>query len=144
MLCSYRGMVQERNQRSYLVDQAAVSRDCYLSIGTPEADCSTLRLSPRSIPRRPSGLERGGAWRFIEKTRSTFKSAKVMPKKQPDDNTTASAAEIERSILALNKMAERLWGDGRVVEAEALLKALDALNRALDRIRIGESRRVLH
>jgi DNA-binding winged helix-turn-helix (wHTH) protein len=67
-----------------------------------------------------------------------------MPKKQPDDNTTASAAEIERSILALNKMAERLWGDGRVVEAEALLKALDALNRALDRIRIGESRRVLH
>ncbi|WLG94186.1 hypothetical protein [Pseudomonas sp. FP198] len=67
-----------------------------------------------------------------------------MPKKQPDDNTTASAAEIERSILALNKMAERLWGDGREVEAEALLKALDALNRALDRIRIGESRRVLH
>jgi hypothetical protein len=57
-----------------------------------------------------------------------------MPKKQPDDNTTASAAEIERSILALNKMAERLWGDGREVEAEALLKALDALNRALDRV----------
>ncbi|WP_434624893.1 hypothetical protein J3P84_17935 [Pseudomonas sp. Z1-29] len=67
-----------------------------------------------------------------------------MPKKQPDDKTTASAAEIERSILALNNMAERLWGDGREAEAEALLKALDALNRALDRIRIGESRRVLH
>jgi len=67
-----------------------------------------------------------------------------MPKKQPDDKTTASAAEIERSILALNKMAERLWGDGREPEAQALLKALDALNRALDRIRIGESRRVLH
>ncbi|MCL6701203.1 hypothetical protein [Pseudomonas sp. T1.Ur] len=67
-----------------------------------------------------------------------------MPKKQPDDKTTASAAEIERSILALNKMAERLWGDGRESEAQALLKALDALNRALDRIRIGESRRVLH
>lgn len=37
MLCGYRGMVQECNQRSYLVDQAAVSRDCYLSIGTPES-----------------------------------------------------------------------------------------------------------
>lgn len=46
-----------------------------------------------------------------------------MPKKQPDDKTTASAAEIERSILALNKMAERLWGDGREAEAQALLKA---------------------
>jgi hypothetical protein len=74
-----------------------------------------------------------------------LKEASVnMPKKQPDDKTTASAAEIERSILALNKMAERLWGDGREAEAQALLKALDALNRALDRIRIGESRRVLH
>ena len=56
----------------------------------------------------------------------------------------ASAADIERSIQALNKMAERLWGDGREAEAKALLDALDALNRALDRIRIGESRRVLH
>jgi hypothetical protein len=75
----------------------------------------------------------------------TLKEASIkMPKKQPDDKTTASAAEIERSILALNKMAERLWGDGRESEAQALLKALDALNRALDRIRIGESRRVLH
>jgi len=55
-----------------------------------------------------------------------------------------TAADIERSIQALNKMAERLWGDGREVEAKALLDALDALNRALDRIRIGESRRVLH
>ncbi|MBC3361848.1 hypothetical protein [Pseudomonas sp. SWRI154] len=67
-----------------------------------------------------------------------------MPKKQPDEKPAATAAEIERSILALNKMAERLWGDGREAEAQALLKALDALNRALDRIRIGESRRVLH
>ena len=52
-------------------------------------------------------------------------------------------SEIERSIQALNKMAERLWGDGREAEAKALLDALDALNRALDRIRIGESRRVV-
>ena len=57
---------------------------------------------------------------------------------------TTTAADIERSIQALNKMAERLWGDGREAEAKALLDALDALNRALDRIRIGESRRVLH
>lgn len=67
-----------------------------------------------------------------------------MPKKQPDNKVAASAAEIERSIQALNTMAERLWGDGRETEAKALLDALDALNRALDRIRIGESRRVLH
>lgn len=67
-----------------------------------------------------------------------------MPKKQPDSKVAASAAEIERSIQALNTMAERLWGDGRETEAKALLDALDALNRALDRIRIGESRRVLH
>lgn len=67
-----------------------------------------------------------------------------MPKKQPVDTKAATAADIERSIQALNKMAERLWGDGREVEAQALLNALDALNRALDRIRIGESRRVLH
>lgn len=66
-----------------------------------------------------------------------------MPKKL-QENKTATAADIERSIQALNKMAERLWGDGREAEAKALLDALDALNRALDRIRIGESRRVLH
>ncbi|WP_103309578.1 MULTISPECIES: hypothetical protein [unclassified Pseudomonas] len=66
-----------------------------------------------------------------------------MPKK-PQESKAATAAEIERSIQALNKMAERLWGDGREAEAKALLDALDALNRALDRIRIGESRRVLH
>ncbi|WP_426201108.1 hypothetical protein [Pseudomonas sp. TWP3-1] len=66
-----------------------------------------------------------------------------MPKKPPQSQTP-TAAEIERSIQALNKMAERLWGDGREAEAKALLDALDALNRALDRIRIGESRRVLH
>jgi hypothetical protein len=41
-------------------------------------------------------------------------------------------------------MAERLWGDGRETEAKALLDALDSLNRALARIRNGESRRVLH
>ncbi|MFW9081400.1 hypothetical protein ACOI9X_19350 [Pseudomonas sp. P2757] len=66
-----------------------------------------------------------------------------MPKKPPQSQPP-TAAEIERSIQALNKMAERLWGDGREAEAKALLDALDALNRALDRIRIGESRRVLH
>ena len=66
-----------------------------------------------------------------------------MPKKQTATSATATAADIERSILTLNKMAERLWGDGRETEAKALLEALDALNRALDRIRIGESRRVV-
>lgn len=65
-----------------------------------------------------------------------------MSKKQPTDAKAANAADIERSIQALNKMAERLWGDGREIEAKALLDALDGLNRALDRIRIGESRRV--
>lgn len=66
-----------------------------------------------------------------------------MPKKKPESKTAATAADIEKSIQALNKMAERLWGDGREAEAKALLDALDALNRALDRIRIGESRRVV-
>ncbi|CAN1602654.1 MULTISPECIES: hypothetical protein [unclassified Pseudomonas] len=66
-----------------------------------------------------------------------------MPKKQ-QESKAVTAADIERSIQALNKMAERLWGDGREAEAKALIDALDALNRALDRIRIGESRRVLH
>lgn len=68
-----------------------------------------------------------------------------MPKKL-QESKAATAADIERSIQALNKMAERLWGDGREAEAKALLDALDALNRALDRIRIGigESHRVLH
>ncbi|QIH07576.1 MULTISPECIES: hypothetical protein [Pseudomonas] len=64
-----------------------------------------------------------------------------MPKNQPTGAPAATAADIERSILALNKMAERLWGEGREPEAQALINALDALNRALDRIRIGESRR---
>jgi hypothetical protein len=67
-----------------------------------------------------------------------------MTTKQSADSKTVTAADIERSILALNRMAERLWGEGREAEAKALLDALDALNRALDRIRIGESRRVLH
>lgn len=66
-----------------------------------------------------------------------------MPKKL-QENKAVTASDIERSIQALNKMAECLWGDGREAEAKALLDALDALNRALDRIRIGESRRVLH
>ena len=66
-----------------------------------------------------------------------------MPKRR-QESKAATAADIERSIQALNKMAERLWGDGRETEAKALLDALDSLNRALDRIRIGESRRVLH
>lgn len=64
-----------------------------------------------------------------------------MPKTQLAGSSTATAADIEKSIQALNKMAERLWGDGREAEAQALLNALDALNRALDRIRIGQSRR---
>lgn len=66
-----------------------------------------------------------------------------MPKKPPPPDSNPSAADIERAILALNKMAERLWGVGRESEAKALLDALDALNRALDRIRIGESRRAV-
>lgn len=64
-----------------------------------------------------------------------------MPKNPPTPKELASAADIERSIQALNRLAERLWGEDRVAEAKALLDALDALNRALDRIRIGESRR---
>ena len=67
-----------------------------------------------------------------------------MKKTQTDSKTAVTASDIERSIQALNKMAERLWGDGREAEAKALLDALDALNRALDRIRIGESRKTLH
>ena len=69
-----------------------------------------------------------------------------MPKKKPESKgvATATANDIERAIQALNSMAERLWGDGREAEAKALLDALDALNRALDRIRIGESRKTLH
>lgn len=65
-----------------------------------------------------------------------------MLKKKPETKTAATAADIERSIQALNKMAERLWGEGRETEAKALLDALDALNRALDRIRIGEIRKI--
>lgn len=65
-----------------------------------------------------------------------------MPKTPQKDETVATAADIERAIQALNKMAERLWGEDRESEAKALLDALDALNRALDRIRIGESRKV--
>ena len=62
---------------------------------------------------------------------------------KPGQTAAVTAADIEGSIQELNKMAERLWGDGREAEAKALLDALDALNRALDRIRIGESRRVV-
>ena len=65
-----------------------------------------------------------------------------MPKKQVNSTVAVTATEIERAIQALNKMAERLWGEGREIEAKALLDALDSLNRALDRIRIGESRKV--
>lgn len=77
------------------------------------------------------------------KTGNALQTGHSMNKKQTDSKAAATAAEIERSILALNKMAERLWGEGRETEAKALLDALDALNRALDRIRIGESRRVV-
>jgi len=65
-----------------------------------------------------------------------------MPKKQVNSTVAVTATEIERAIQALNKMAERLWGEGREIEAKALLDALDSLNRALDRIRIGESRKI--
>lgn len=64
-----------------------------------------------------------------------------MQKPPAQSSSSATAAEIERSIQTLTRMAERLWGDGREAEAEALLNALDGLNRALDRIRIGEFRR---
>lgn len=69
-------------------------------------------------------------------------AALTMPK-QPVKTAASVAADIEKSIQALNRMAERLWGDGREAEAKALLNALDALNRALDRIRIGENGRVV-
>lgn len=69
-------------------------------------------------------------------------AALTMPK-QPIKTAASVAADIEKSIQALNRMAERLWGDGREAEAKALLNALDALNRALDRIRIGENGRVV-
>ena len=62
---------------------------------------------------------------------------------KPGQAATVTAADIERSIQELNKMAERLWGNGREAEAKALLDALDALNRALDRIKIGENGRVV-
>ena len=69
-------------------------------------------------------------------------AALTMPK-QPVKTAASVAADIEKSIQALNRMAERLWGEGREAEAKALLNALDALNRALDRIRIGENGRVV-
>jgi molecular chaperone GrpE (heat shock protein) len=62
-----------------------------------------------------------------------------MPEKPMESAASVTAADIERSIQALNKMAERLWGQGREIEAKVLLEALDSLNRALDRIRIGEN-----
>lgn len=52
---------------------------------------------------------------------------------------TASAAEIQRSIQTLNRMAESLWGDGRLVEAVTLINALDELSGALDKISKGDS-----
>lgn len=69
-----------------------------------------------------------------------------MSDNQRKNQAVVTAADIERSIQALNIMAERLWGEGRETESKALLEALDALNRALDRIRIGEGRkaRTLH
>ena len=78
--------------------------------------------------------------RLIDQHRRSLRMPK---KKQPAENPAVTAADIERSIQALNKMAERLWGEDRVAEAKALIDALDALNRALDRIRIGESRRTV-
>ena len=77
-------------------------------------------------------------------TDSRFEAMPITTKNQPESKVAVTAVDIERSIQALNKMAERLWGDGREAEAKALLDALDALNRALDRIWIGESRKTLH
>ncbi|MCS3471226.1 hypothetical protein M2401_004988 [Pseudomonas sp. JUb42] len=89
-----------------------------------------------------AGFLVSGVWLFSIST--TNADVLTMTKKQQEDLPPATAADIERSIQALNRMAERLWGDGREAEAKALLDALDALNRALDRIRIGEIRKVLH
>lgn len=50
-----------------------------------------------------------------------------MKKKLTDSKAAVSAVDIDRSIQALNNMAERLGGDGRDAEAKALLYALDAL-----------------
>lgn len=82
--------------------------------------------------------------RTFELQGDTLQKGYLMPQKMPESNLAATAADIERSIQKLNKKAERLWGDGREAEAKALLDALDALNRVLDRIRIGKSRRILH
>lgn len=71
----------------------------------------------------------------------TAKVLTMQKKKTPAETQKTTAADIERSIQAMNKMAEQLWGNGREAEAKALIDALDALNRALDRIRIGETRR---
>lgn len=71
----------------------------------------------------------------------TAEALPLQKKKTPAETKKATAADIERSIQAMNKMAEQLWGNGRETEAKALIDALDALNRALDRIRIGETRR---
>ncbi|WP_223528672.1 hypothetical protein [Pseudomonas sp. A-RE-23] len=60
------------------------------------------------------------------------------------ESKAATAADIECSIQALNKRAERLWDDDRGAEAKALLNALDALNRVLDRTRSRESSQGLH
>ncbi len=104
-----------------------------------------LRLRYESLRRaEPYRIDWQVYSRQILKYKEGLATGYSMKKKLTDSKAAVTAAEIERSIQALNKMAERLWGDGREAEAKALLDALDALNRALDRIRIGESRRVFH
>lgn len=63
--------------------------------------------------------------------------------KRPLDEDNPCQTNLKIKAVSA-KMAERFWGDGREAEAKALLDALDTLNRALDSIRIGKSRRVLH
>lgn len=60
-----------------------------------------------------------------------------MPKRPLEQ--IASVVEIQRSIQTLNRMAETLWGDGRLAEAVALINALDDLSGALEKINQGDS-----
>ncbi len=103
--------------------EAAVARDVFRGARKTNVSCFQWRAR-HGKKLHPSSIE-----------------VRKMPKTQLAGSSAATAADIEKSIQALNKMAERLWGDGREAEAQALLNALDALNRALDRIRIGQSRR---
>lgn len=56
----------------------------------------------------------------------------ITMKKQSESKVAGNAADTERSIQALDKMAERLWGRRSKIEEKALLDALDSLNRTLN------------